>query len=123
MRVFFSALQLDSPADVSTIFTRYGHALEAAHVSVKTDNPTRWWTVTDASTGAVYPVANVSHVALVVMDARLVTRFEGAKLAHANFSPNNNQPTSLRGAIFSPAPPRTRSTSAVVILARSTPST
>ncbi len=37
------------------------------------------------------------------MDARLVTRFDSTKLDHANFSRNNNQRTSLRGAVFSGA--------------------
>ncbi len=101
---FLSALQRASPSDVGIIFAKYGHPIVVGSVSVKTDNPNRWWTVRDSSSGAVFPVSNTAPSGpLTVMDARLVTRFDSAKLDHANFSRNNNQRTSLRGAVFSGA--------------------
>lgn len=101
-----SALQRTSGAEVAQVFARYGHPISATRSTVKTDDPNRWWTVTDAGSHAVYPVVSASspEACLIVMDMSLVTRFDGAKLRGANFSPNGTQPARLRGVVFSGAP-------------------
>lgn len=101
---FLSALQQDNVAGVIAVFATYGRALQTAQTSVKTDSPNRWWTVTDASTATVYSVTAASTDGpLIVLDSSLATRFDGAKLLHANFGPDNNQRSQLRGSNFTDA--------------------
>jgi uncharacterized protein YjbI with pentapeptide repeats len=105
-QTLLNALQRKRAADVAAVFARNGCVLSSGGAGVRTDVTDQWWTVTDASTSSTYPVTRVSSDAatyLSVMDARQVTRFDGATLTYADFTPNKQQPTTLRGATFNGA--------------------
>ncbi len=101
---FLQALQDGNVADVADAFARCGHPISGTRSAVETDDPNRWWTVTDDS--SVYVVANAtvgSSALLIIMSPDLRTRFDGASLRGANFSPDEQQRTVLRGVSFNGA--------------------
>ena len=101
---FLQALQDGNVADVAAAFARCGYPISGSQSAVRTDDPNRWWTVTDNS--SVYVVANVTvgpGALLIIMNPDLRTRFDSASLRGANFSPDDEQRTVLRGVIFNGA--------------------
>lgn len=100
---FSVALNDGSGPGVAAVCADHGYPLTSAQVVVRTERPNAWWTITDASTRTAWSVisAPLDGVAgLSVIDPRQVTRFDGATLTTANFSPLGHRRTTLRGAVF-----------------------
>lgn len=106
-RALLTALRQSSADGLAVIFANHGLSISTGQTTVRADDEGVRWTITDASTKAVYQAIKGpgAHGAttLIVVEPGLVTRFDGADLRRANFSPHRDQPAVLRGAIFSNA--------------------
>jgi uncharacterized protein YjbI with pentapeptide repeats len=98
-----TALDGQSPADVASIFAKYGLVIPA-NTTINSVDDELYWTVTDSSNHITYSVITVTasdgSKYLSILNSNLTAVFDGAVLSKASFSPNNGQRISLRGASF-----------------------